>query len=190
MDSFLSTVYSHQFLIGFAIGLILNRGVAWWRCYRENKFNPLPDGEKRHVEWNPRMLGILIAMAMLGWSLHQTSENRAFSERQAVEAKQFAAEVKDCQREFNQALRDRAQITSENDDLSQAQRRIVFHWIHDLIFPPEPYASMDPNDPRRQQFGLTLTINTEREFQASLNRQDELEKDRDKRALPEPTCGK
>lgn len=105
-------------------------------------------------------------------------------------ARQTSQEVQDCQKEFNAALQARAQITSENDELSQTQRRIVFNWIHDLIFPPEPYASMNPNDPRRQQFGLSLTINTEREFQASLNRQDELQKARDQHPLPDPTCGR
>lgn len=105
-------------------------------------------------------------------------------------AKQTAQEVQDCQREFNTALKARAKITSENDELSQDQRRIVFTWIHNLIFPPEPYASMDPSDPRRQTYGISLTIDTEQRFQASLNHQDDLQRERDKHQLPEPTCGK
>lgn len=104
-------------------------------------------------------------------------------------AKTTAHEVQDCQREFNQALRDRSKITSENDELSQVQRRIVFDWIHDLIFPPEPYASMTTDDQRRQDYGLALTINTEHTFKASLARQEELQRQRERKPLPDPLCG-
>lgn len=106
-------------------------------------------------------------------------------------AKQTAQEVQDCQREFNTALKARAQITTENDELSQTQRRIVFNWIHALIFPPAPYNTMPTDDARRQAYGYTLTIETEHQFQASLDRQDELQRQRDASPLPaDPTCGK
>jgi hypothetical protein len=106
-------------------------------------------------------------------------------------AKETAQEVQDCQREFNAALKARARITSENDEVSQSQRRIVFNWIHRLILPPPPYASMSTNDQRRQDYGYTITIQTEKEFQASLDRQDELQRQRDRSPLPsDPTCGK
>lgn len=105
-------------------------------------------------------------------------------------AKETAQEVQDCQKEFNQALRDRARITTENDELSQIQRRIVFDWIHDLIFPPEPYAAMTTDDKRRQAYGLALTIRTEHQFKESLKRQDELQLQRQRSPLPDPTCGK
>lgn len=105
-------------------------------------------------------------------------------------AKETALQQKQCQKEFNGALQARAQVTSENDELSQQQRRIVFDWIHDLIFPPEPYASMRTDDRRRQDYGLTLTINTDRLFQASLARQDDLQRQRDAHPLPDPTCGR
>lgn len=105
-------------------------------------------------------------------------------------AEETAADAKECQEQFNRALHVRSQITSENDELSQTQRRIVFDWIHNLIFPPEPFASMPTEDPRRQSYGYTLTINTERTFQASLDRQEELQKEREQHPYPDPTCGK
>ena len=105
-------------------------------------------------------------------------------------AKQTAQEVQDCQREYNQALRARAQITSENDELSQTQRQIIFAWIHALLFPPPPFNVLPPGDPKRQEYGLTLTYNTERDFQASLKRQNEIQAYRDSHPLPDPTCGK
>jgi hypothetical protein len=105
-------------------------------------------------------------------------------------AKETAQEVQDCQREYNRALVARAQITSENDELSQIQRKIVFDWIHALLFPPPPFDKLPPGDPRRQEYGLTLTFHTERDFQKSLNRQDQLQDYRDHHPLPDPTCGK
>ena len=105
-------------------------------------------------------------------------------------AKDTAQEVQDCQREFNAALKARARIGAENDEISQTQRRIVFDWIHNLIFPPPPFDKMDTSDPQRQAYGYTLTIKTERLFQQSLNRQDELQAERDRKPLPDPTCGK
>lgn len=105
-------------------------------------------------------------------------------------AQETAQEVQDCQREFNAALKARSQITSENDEISQAQRLIVFQWIHNLIFPPEPYNTMTTDDPRRQAYGFSLTIDTNHEYQASLDRQDALQKQRDAHPLPDPTCGK
>lgn len=156
-------------VIGFILAYIFN--FIW--CHRHHK--------RAQVNW--RYIGIAIGCIMIAFTSIQTQV--AYNT-----AKKTAQEVRDCQREFNSALQARSQITSENDEVSQNQRRIVFNWIHSLIFPPEPYASMDPNDPRRQAFGISLTIKTEHEFQASLNYQDELQKARDTHQLPEPTCGK
>lgn len=139
----------------------------------------------RHQELNVpwRYVGIAIGVSMIVTVSLQSSQ--AYTT-----AKDTAIQVQGCQREFLAALNARSRITAENDELSQAQRRVVFDWIHDLIFPPEPYASMTTDDPRRQDYGFTLTINTDRAFRASLNRQDELQRQRDAHPLPDPTCGK
>lgn len=105
-------------------------------------------------------------------------------------ARETAQEVQDCQREFNAALKARSQIAAENDELSQDQRLIVFNWIHNLISPPEPYASMRSDDPLRQQHNRTITIQTDHAFRLSLDRQDVLQDARARNPLPDPTCGK
>jgi hypothetical protein len=105
-------------------------------------------------------------------------------------AEHTATEVQDCQREFNSALNARARITSENDEVSQDQRFIIYSWIHDLLFPPPPFDVMDPQDPRRQQHALELTMQTDNKFKASLDRQDVLQAQRDSHPLPKPTCGR
>lgn len=158
-----------DFIVGFVAAILLN---FWW-CRRKNK--PI------NINW--RYVGIVLGLAMMVFISLQTQVAYNL-------AKETATEVRDCQKQFNSALQARAQITTENDEISQNQRKIIFDWIHDLIRPPEPYFSMDPNDPRRQQWGIDRTINTEHNFQQSLNRQEELQSQREQHALPDPTCGK
>lgn len=105
-------------------------------------------------------------------------------------AKHTAENARSCQIEFAEALSARSQITTENDDISQEQRKIVFNWIHNLAFPPEPWASMEGGDPRREHYNMIRTAEAEKAFQASLDQQDELQKRRAESALPDPTCGK
>lgn len=107
-----------------------------------------------------------------------------------VTANQTAQDNKECQKQFNSALKARVKITTDNDEVSQNQRKIIFDWIHNLIFPPPPYNTMDTNDPRRQNYGLAVTINTDHEFRKSLDKQEELQRQRDAHPLPDPTCGK
>lgn len=157
------------FIAGFAAAFI----VRWLFCIiRHQDF---------YVPW--RYVGITVGVSVILMVSLQSSQAYNI-------AKESALEQKACQKEFNTALRARAQITSENDELSQTQRRIVFDWIHDLIFPPEPFASMRTDDPARQDYGLKLTISTEHAFQASLDKQDVLQEQRDAHPLPDPTCGK
>jgi hypothetical protein len=134
-----------------------------------------------HLPW--RAIGIALGVSAIVVVSLQSSQ--AYNT-----AKRTALEVQDCQRQLFAAITSRARIAAENDEQSQAQRLIVYNWFHDLIVPPQPYASMDTDDPRRQQYGLALTVATEREFQKSLNRQDELQRQRDAHKLPDPTCGK
>lgn len=157
------------FAAGFAFAFV----ARWIWCKVKHR--------KYEIPW--RYLGIAIGVCAIVTVSLQSSQAYTTAKTTAIEAKQ-------CQEEFNAALKARSRITSENDELSQTQRRIVFDWIHDLIFPPEPYASMTSDDPRRQDYGYTLTINTEHTFQASLDRQEELQKEREQHPYPDPTCGK
>lgn len=95
----------------------------------------------------------------------------------------------DCVREFQQVLRARSEITTQNDDVSQKQRMLVYGWIHNLIFPPPDIAGLDPQDPRRQKYGLELTQATDREFADLIKLQDEYDRQRAQHTLPPATCG-
>lgn len=96
----------------------------------------------------------------------------------------------DCVREFNQVLRERSAVTSENDRISIYQRELVYQWMHHLIFPPPDIAKLDINDPVRQQWAVQLTVETDKKFSASIAEQRENEAKRAANPLPPPTCGR
>lgn len=94
-----------------------------------------------------------------------------------------------CVREFQQTLRERSAITSDNDRLSIEQRVLVYDWMHGLVFPPEDIAALPGSDPRREKYALDLTIATDKKFEASLEQQRENDARRAANPLPPPTCG-
>lgn len=105
-------------------------------------------------------------------------------------AKNTALEQKECNIQFRQSLIDRAKTTREDNDLSKEQRSIVFDWFHTILFPPPPYDKMSTNDPMRQQFVLNKTLETEDIFAQSIDRQTQVQIERDRHPYPDPTCGK
>lgn len=103
----------------------------------------------------------------------------------AVETQQSA----DCVREFQQVLRERAKVTSENDQLSIEQRKLLYDWIHELLFPPPDIAKLPGSDPARETWAIDLTLETDKKFAASLEQQKENDAQRAAHPLPPATCG-
>lgn len=95
----------------------------------------------------------------------------------------------DCVREFNQVLRERAQVTTENDQISIYQRELIYEWIHNLIFPPPGIADLPGSDPRREKWAIELTEETDKKFHESIEQQRQNEERRAAHPLPPPTCG-
>jgi hypothetical protein len=95
----------------------------------------------------------------------------------------------DCVREFNQVLRERSEITSENDKLSVEQRSLIYDWIHSLLFPPPEIASLPGSDPRREKWAISRTLETDESFKASIEQQRANDARRAANPLPPPTCG-
>lgn len=107
-----------------------------------------------------------------------------------VKYTQLATEVARCQQEFNQALRVRGEITQENDRLSIRQREALANWLNGLIFPPPPYDTMDPNDPRRVKYGLGITLEADRIIKSAQYEQRQNDFKRSQNPYPDPTCGR
>lgn len=95
----------------------------------------------------------------------------------------------DCVREFNQVLRERSSVTSENDQLSIHQRELIYNWMHNLVFPPPHIAGLPGSDPAREKWAIDLTLETDQQFRESINQQRENDAYRAAHPLPAPTCG-
>ncbi|MGV0793002.1 hypothetical protein [Mycolicibacterium sp. XJ1819] len=95
----------------------------------------------------------------------------------------------DCVREFNHVLRERASVTTQNDQISIEQRELIYTWIHALIFPPPDIAALHDNHPLRRDYALRLTIATDMKFAELIEKQREYERVRAANPLPPPTCG-
>lgn len=95
----------------------------------------------------------------------------------------------DCVREFQQVLRDRSTVTVENDQLSLLQRKLIYDWIHNLVFPPPDIARLPGSHPEREKWAINLTLETDRLFSESLQQQRENDAYRAAHPLPPATCG-
>jgi hypothetical protein len=152
----------------------------------------------RKVMINWRYAGIVLGLSMFAFVTLQTQSAYSL-------AATTASEVRECQREFNQALRDRARIAAENDALSIEQREVsrkkdkseTDMWVS-LITPADPgIAVLDTDNPVRRAYALGVVTEYSRRSAAFDNRlseisdrQEQLLVERRNHPLPEPTCGK
>jgi hypothetical protein len=181
---------SWQFGLGVIVGYVGRWTLCWARARWLDKHRPRRDGTRHPVPSpNRYYIGLLLALATIGWSLYQIDEQSHRTDQVVAEAHAFAVQVQECQREFNTALRERSRITMENDQQSVNQRTALASWLRDLLFPPEPYASMDREDPRYKDWAINLTGGYYEQIAAAQKEQDRLAEERRDHPLPEPTCG-
>lgn len=157
------------FMTGFAISYAW----WWWRCLKRHQKVALP--------W--RYMGIAIGVAAILITSLQSAQAYTTAE-------QTSREQRECNIQFRAILLERAKITSENDDLSEEQRLIVFNWFSEILFPPSPWKELSVDDPVRQQYVLNRTLETQAAFRASVDRQNAIQVEREKHVYPDPTCGK
>lgn len=122
---------------------------------------------------------------VIKWQYIATPVVVALAVYMAAETQQNA----DCVREFQQVLRDRSAVSTENDQISIAQRKLLYNWIHALVFPPPEIAKLPGGDPVREKWAIDLTLQTDKQFRASLDEQRENDEYRAAHPLPPPRCG-
>jgi hypothetical protein len=144
----------------------------------------------RRVRLPWRLAGIAIGLSVMVVVTVQTQVSYTTSKKAALTAQQVAVAQAECNRQFWDALRARAAIAKENDDLSEEQRFAIFEFLHDIALPPPPFNTMATDDPRRSQYGLKRLLDTQAVLRRSIDRQNELQDYRDAHPLPDPTCGK
>lgn len=166
-----------SFIAGMVTVWLWQRAKCWWK-------NRADGGHRRPPKWNPVVLAVAVALVGFATISHQGTEN-------AEAVRHLAIATAKCQEQFNKALRIRGQITIDNDKWSRVQREALASWIHDLIFPPAPYASMKPDDPQRTAWTIVRTQQVDREIAQAQEEQRKNDEERSKpeNQYPEPTCG-
>lgn len=156
----------------FMLGFFVSYAYWWFRCKQRHETVRLP--------WH--YAGIAIGVIAIIITSLQSSQ--AFNKANTI-----AAQQAECNIQFRRTLIERAKTSKENDEYSEKQRRIVFEWLTVILFPPPPYKDMGVNDPERQQFSLSQTLQAQDRYRASIEAQDRVQAERDKHIYPDPTCG-
>ena len=158
--SIVTNLLSWSFAIGLVLGFLLSRIWELVKVCRLDKAKPLPDGKRRSkwraVSIDPRYFTGLIAVCFLSWSEFTTQANADNNTRIAAEAKQFAAETRQCQKVLIVAINEGRAVTTEYNRESEEQRASLANWLRTLLQPPN-IARLAPNDPVRQQWAFDVT---------------------------------
>lgn len=151
----LALFYNRQFGLGLLVGLVGMYFYQRWRCKHLDKKEPMvkhpPPGINRMVA------AALITVAMLGYILLKAQQTQditvATNER-----------LKTCTIQFQQSLKYRSDITSQDTELSNQISDIrsqlddaLGTFLDRRLNPPPDIAKLDANDPRRVQWKDDIT---------------------------------
>lgn len=208
MPDVITNLFSWAFAIGVIVGFALDRAYHYLRVCWLEKNRPLPDGRHRSrlkaVQVDPRAFAAIVMIAVVGWSLIKTQANANESARITADARVFAAETRECQHQFNEALTARARITSEDGELSNQLSDLrsdideaTGTWINRLLNPPPDIAALPINDARRQAWNFDVTTvyfqRTDKlrvQVRQVITERKNKQRERERTGLPAPTCGK
>ncbi|AKF14280.1 hypothetical protein SEA_VINCENZO_18 [Mycobacterium phage Vincenzo] len=197
MTAVLELVYSFPFATGLVVGVVGQRAYAHGVAKYQDVHHPLPSGRHRKVPGISRVwVAGLVLLATLGYVLLQTGQTEA-------KYRGLARSMYDCQREFNQALKARSQITTENDRIS-TQQRDLFTALDEAagtlvdrqLNPPADIAALPMDSPRRLAWNEDVarvyyqrTSKLRGQIADLRAEQTRLQHERAAHPLPEPTCG-
>ena len=188
MGNALSNLLSISTAVGFVLGFLASRLWCVYKYWRvEHKHAPPHHYWREGFRVDARPLAGLIGLVFVGWSVFTTQANSNEQQRLANEATAFAAKVQECQQQLIGAINGSRAITTDNDEIDSRIRGAQQRWLAALVAPPPPLDKMPTNAPERQAYGLTVTINYQKEV-------DNLEAERRANAasrpeLPPPDCG-
>lgn len=197
MTPVLELIYSFPFATGLLVGVAAQRVYSHAVVKYQDAHHPLPSGRRRYVPGISRVwLAGLLLLATLGYVLLQTGQTEA-------KYRGLARNMYDCQREFNQALKDRSRTTTENDRISMEQRDL-FTALDDAagtlvnrqLNPPPEIAALPMDSARRLAWNEDVarvyyerTMKVRGQIAALRDEQTRLQQERAAHPLPEPTCG-
>lgn len=192
MSGLIANLFSWTFAGGLLLGFLGSRLWALIKVCWADRRRPLPDGKRRDkwaaVAVDPRWIAGLIAVAVAGWSVFQTSSNADHARQITEDARAFAEETRNCQKILIDAIEARARISAENDRLSRIQRDALANWLRVLLNPPPEIARLPQDAPERQNWAIGATSATFRIIADAQRQQEVNEAERRAHPLPAPSC--
>lgn len=182
-------------IVAFTVGLL----IGFWgrhfcllaRAVWLDKHRPNGDGTRHQRPGiNRTWVSSLLALVVVGWSIYQIQVTSNKTTTNSEHTDKLSEEVKQCQKEFNTALKERSQIQVENDDLAARDRAALRDWLSTLLQPPPDLAKLPSSDPVRQAWSIGVTQQYMHWAADIEQRRGDLAKKRQEHQLPEPTCGK
>ena len=158
------TIFTTSRLVFFMVGLAIGAGWRWWRCRKEHQ----------HVDLNS--IGIIAGVAIIVFV--------------AIQQVGLAAEVKECQAEFNTVLQERANLTDQSDTFAGNEIEANSQFFALIANPPPEIAKFHTTDPEYRSWVhdqiviYSSTINKIRD-----QRQQALDA-RKQQQYPAPSCGR
>lgn len=126
---------------------------------------------------------VFVITGYIGFQEHETAES----------VRTLSRQTQDCQRQFQETLKIRSDAGDAQDEWARRKSQAIGGWLRDILFPPEDIARLrneNPNDPRYQQWAITVTSKYLGLIDEAEKEQEAAMKERQEHPYPEPTCGK
>ena len=196
MVDLLGVLYSWPFAVGLVAGVAGRRLYCYSRARWLDQHAPLPGGEHHNPgHLNRVWVGGLVAVAIMGYSVLKVQETQ---DRTLELTHQLAV----CNNEFNEALRARSNISTQDNNLSTQISDIrsqiddsTGNWINRLINPPPDIAGLPAAAERRLEWNHDVTVvyfqrtgHLRDEIAKIVEQRKALQEERANSPLPDPRC--
>lgn len=175
-------------LVAFVAGMLARR------LYCVVKMKYLDRRDPANAPHRERLKTIILAWGIIGVSLVymgvQTQITHNVTVTQAEQAKQLAAQVAECDREFHSAVESQTALSRQNDDLAAQERQALTDWLALVVNPPQDIFNLHTTDPRYQEWARSVNQQYLDRLQVVEQKREAITAERAKHPLPAPTCGK
>lgn len=100
----------------------------------------------------------------------------------------FAVDVRDCQRQFNESLIARSELAEQRNALTVRKDDADAAWLSKILAPPSQIAALPPDNPERRAYGLQVTTEWQAELASIDSERDRNDLERMAHPLPSPGC--
>lgn len=171
----------------FVFGVVVTMAYYRLKCWLKDRQEPdgAPHARAMHLNWLIGAMAVL-AIVYIGVKTQQTYD---MTTGQAEQAKVFARQVQDCQRDFNAALKARSNYSDKEDQFASEERDALNKWLTTAVNPPPEVAKLPTTDPIYQRWALDITQDYLANLKTIEDQRQKAVDDRNAHPLPEPACG-